>query len=214
MAGLNNKEVKFAYADSSTIYNQATKLENIIYFIKNGGINIGDTSISNYITKVSELLNDKNYIRDIELDYILTDYPTKTEVEEALANLVNSAPEMLDTLNELAKAIDDNPNFAADIAEELAKKVDKVEGMGLSENDYSDEEKQKLENLRAYITDVLIGRVQTLEDKVDIVENKPAYDITDENIEDWNDAGEKVDRLANVAYSRLRRFNQNTTKFI
>jgi len=75
------------------------------------------------------------------LDSILTDYPTKTEVEEALANLVNSAPEMLDTLYELAKAIDDNPNFAADIAEELAKKVDKIEGMGLSENDYSDEEK-------------------------------------------------------------------------
>ncbi len=217
MAGLNNKEVKFAYADSSTIYNQATKLENIIYFIKNGGINIGDTSISNYITKVSELLNDKNYIRDIELDYILTDYPTKTEVEEALANLVNSAPEMLDTLNELAKAIDDNPNFAADIAEELAKKVDKVEGMGLSENDYSDEEKQKLENLRAYITDVLIGRVQTLEDKVDIVENKPAYDITDENIEDWNDAGEKVDRLANVAftadYGDLINTPQNLSEF-
>lgn len=201
MAGLNNKEVKFAYADSSTIYNQATKLENIIYFIKNGGINIGDTSISNYITKVSELFNDKGYIRDIELDSILLDYPTKTEVEEALANLVNSAPEMLDTLYELAKAIDDNPNFAADIAEELAKKVDKIEGMGLSENDYSDEEKQKLENLRAYITDVLIGRVQTLEDKVDIVENKPAYDITSENIEDWNDAGEKVDRLVDVAFS-------------
>ena len=217
MAGLNNKEVKFAYADSSTIYNQATKLENIIYFIKNGGINIGDTSISNYITKVSELLNDKNYIRDIELDSILTDYPTKTEVEEALANLVNSAPEMLDTLYELAKAIDDNPNFAADIAEELAKKVDKIEGMGLSENDYSDEEKQKLENLRAYITDVLIGRVQTLEDKVDIVENKPAYDITSENIEDWNDAGEKVDRLANVAftadYNDLINTPQNLSEF-
>ena len=217
MAGLNNKEVKFAYADSSIIYNQATKLENIIYFIKNGGINIGDTSISNYITKVSELLNDKNYIRDIELDSILTDYPTKTEVEEALANLVNSAPEMLDTLYELAKAIDDNPNFAADIAEELAKKVDKIEGMGLSENDYSDEEKQKLENLRAYITDVLIGRVQTLEDKVDIVENKPAYDITSENIEDWNDAGDKVDRLANVAftadYNDLINTPQNLSEF-
>lgn len=217
MAGLNNKEVKFAYADSSTIYNQATKLENIIYFIKNGGINIGDTSISNYITKVSELFNDKGYIRDIELNSILLDYPTKTEVEEALANLVNSAPEMLDTLYELAKAIDDNPNFAADIAEELAKKVDKIEGMGLSENDYSDEEKQKLENLRAYITDVLIGRVQTLEDKVDIVENKPAYDITSENIEDWNDAGEKVDRLANVAftadYNDLINKPQNLSEF-
>ena len=217
MAGLNNKEVKFAYADSSTIYNQATKLENIIYFIKNGGINIGDTSISNYITKVSELLNDKNYIRDIELDSILLDYPTKTEVEEALANLVNSAPEMLDTLYELAKAIDDNPNFAADIAEELSKKVDKVEGMGLSENDYSDEEKQKLENLRAYITDVLIGRVETLENKVDVVENKPAYDITSENIEDWNDAGEQVDRLANVAftadYNDLINKPQNLSEF-
>ena len=218
MAGLNNKEVKFAYADSSTIYNQATKLENIIYFIKNGGINIGDTSISNYITKVSELFNDKGYIRDIELNSILLDYPTKTEVEEAVNNLFSRIAggdidgNIVDTLYELSVALQDDPEFATHILESITQinealqnlvdnKVDKVPGMGLSENDYSDEEKQKLENLRAYIVNTLIGRVQTLEDKVDIVENKPAYDITSENIEDWNDAGEKVDRLANVAFT-------------
>ena len=44
-------------------------------------------------------------------------------------------------------------------------------------------------------------RVGTLEEKVEVIENKPAYNITDENIEDWNDAGQKVDQLVNVAFS-------------
>jgi hypothetical protein len=44
--------------------------------------------------------------------------------DEAVANLVNGAPELLDTLNELAAALDDNPNVIADLQDIAAGKQD------------------------------------------------------------------------------------------
>jgi antitoxin component YwqK of YwqJK toxin-antitoxin module len=52
--------------------------------------------------------------------------------DEAVANLVNGAPELLDTLNELAAALDDNPNVIADLQEVAAGKQDTlVAGTGI-----------------------------------------------------------------------------------
>ena len=51
----------------------------------------------------------------------------KTEVETAVAGLVDSAPETLNTLNELAAALGDDPNFATTIATEVGKKVNSSE---------------------------------------------------------------------------------------
>jgi hypothetical protein len=44
--------------------------------------------------------------------------------DQKVADLVDSAPEMLDTLNELAAAIADNPNYATDVANLVATKAD------------------------------------------------------------------------------------------
>jgi hypothetical protein len=70
------------------------------------------------------------------------EYQTKTRVsqtiEAAIAALVNSAPSTLDTLNELAAALGDDPNFATTIVNSLGNKVDKVAGYGLSKNDLTD----------------------------------------------------------------------------
>jgi len=65
-------------------------------------------------------------------------------VKTAIANLVNSSPEALDTLYELSKALGNDPNFAESVAKEIGKKVDKVEGKVLSSNDYTDADKEKL----------------------------------------------------------------------
>ena len=72
---------------------------------------------------------------------------TNEEVDSKIAALVNSAPETLDTLNELAEALGNDPNFATTIATQLGNKVDKVDGKGLSTNDYTDEDKDKLSNI-------------------------------------------------------------------
>jgi hypothetical protein len=49
----------------------------------------------------------------------LTGYATEQFVNTAVSNLVNSAPGTLDTLNELAMALGNNPNFATSIATRL-----------------------------------------------------------------------------------------------
>lgn len=59
-------------------------------------------------------------------------------ISTAINDLINGAPGALDTLNELAQALGDDPNFAATITNELANKVDKVSGKGLSDNDFTD----------------------------------------------------------------------------
>ena len=72
---------------------------------------------------------------------------TETYVNNKVAGLVGSAPETLDTLNELAAALGGDANFATTVANQIGTKVDKVDGKGLSANDYTDAEKAKLEGI-------------------------------------------------------------------
>ena len=67
------------------------------------------------------------------------DLTTKKYVDDKIAGLVNSAPETLDTLNELATALGDDPNFATTMTTTLGNKVDKVDGKTLSTNDLTNE---------------------------------------------------------------------------
>lgn len=52
-----------------------------------------------------------------------SDYATETYVDTAVSNLVNSAPATLDTLNELASALGNDPNFATTVATNIGNKV-------------------------------------------------------------------------------------------
>lgn len=48
---------------------------------------------------------------------------TETYVNNAVAGIVDSAPETLNTLNELAQALGDDPNFATTVSTEIGKKA-------------------------------------------------------------------------------------------
>lgn len=48
---------------------------------------------------------------------------TESYVNTAVANLVDTAPTTLDTLNELAAALGDDPNFATTVTNSLAAKA-------------------------------------------------------------------------------------------
>ena len=69
---------------------------------------------ANYITKVSELLND-------------SDFQNAEQVEAAIQKIIGSAPEVLDTLAEIAKALGDDPNFAATMTAKLTELENKLE---------------------------------------------------------------------------------------
>ncbi|WP_077856622.1 hypothetical protein, partial [Clostridium beijerinckii] len=69
---------------------------------------------------------------------------TKDEVLQKISELINNAPNVLDTFKEIADALGNDPNFATTMTTMLAGKVDKVSGKGLSTNDYTDTEKANL----------------------------------------------------------------------
>lgn len=71
----------------------------------------------------------------------------KKYTDDAVAGLVDSSPDTLNTLNELAAALGDDPNFATTVASQIGAKVDKVDGKGLSTNDYTTAEKNKLSGI-------------------------------------------------------------------
>lgn len=60
-----------------------------------------------------------------DLNTILAGYATDAELSAAVAALVDTAPGTLDTLNELAAALGDDPNFAATITGQIAAKAGK-----------------------------------------------------------------------------------------
>ena len=69
---------------------------------------------ANYITKVSQLENDSHY-------------QNAEQVEAAIQKIIGSAPEVLDTLGEIAKALGDNPNFATTMTQKLTELTTKLE---------------------------------------------------------------------------------------
>lgn len=69
---------------------------------------------ANYITKVSQLENDSNY-------------QNAEQVEAAIQKVIGSAPGVLDTLEEIAKALGDDPNFATTITNKLTELKDIID---------------------------------------------------------------------------------------
>lgn len=89
---------------------------------------------------------------DAEDNNIKDTYSTKEYVTQKISELVNSAPGTLDTLNEIAAALNNDSNFATTIITQLGTKVDKVEGKQLSTEDFTAALKTSLENLPGEIS--------------------------------------------------------------
>lgn len=68
-----------------------------------------------------------------QIEEALTSYATETYVGEKIADLVNSAPEALDTLNELASALGNDPNLSATIATHIGELQSKVGDSSVSD---------------------------------------------------------------------------------
>ena len=85
-------------------------------------------------SKTSQLTNDSGFLTSTDISnkadkattlsgYGITDAYTKTQVDKKVSDLVNSAPETLDTLNELASALGNDPNFATTVANQIGTKA-------------------------------------------------------------------------------------------
>lgn len=86
-----------------------------------------DSDLSGKTT--SDLTEGTNlYYTDTRVDnYLSTNsYATQTYVDTQVAGIVDTAPETLNTLNELAAALGDDPNFATTVSTQIGTKQDQL----------------------------------------------------------------------------------------
>lgn len=94
---------------------------------------------ANHITKVSELLND-------------SDFQNSEQVDAAIQKIIGSAPEVLDTLAEIAKALGDDPNFAATMTAKLTELENKLTAEKNLREQGDDNLQQSFTNLSTTLT--------------------------------------------------------------
>lgn len=102
--------------------------------------------------KIGDIVYDLAAKFDAEDNNIKDTYSTKEHVTQKISELVNSAPGTLDTLNEIAAALNNDSNFATTIITQLGTKVDKVKGKQLSTEDFTAALKTSLESLPGEIS--------------------------------------------------------------
>lgn len=123
-------------------------INNLIDYKRTNDAKVSD--LKDNTTNLSTNKADKTYV-DTELGkkYNKEEVYTKQEVLKKVEDLIGAAPEVLNTLGKLAGALDNDPNFATNIINLLAEKVDKIAGKGLSDENYSLIEKNKLSSVEA-----------------------------------------------------------------
>jgi hypothetical protein len=144
------------------------------------------TDTENRITTVENNKSEKTYV-DTELNkrYLKTETYNKTETDQRIQMVVDAAPEALDTLKEIANALNNDPDFAATITTALSKKVDKVDGKQLSTEDYTTTEKQKL----AGIEEGANKYVHPATHPATMITTDSTHEfVEDGDISNWNDA--------------------------
>lgn len=110
------------------------------------GIPAQDTTYGLATTSANGLMSSTDKTK---IDASYTSAQVDTAIAAAIATLIDSSPDALNTLNELAAALGDDPNFATTITNALANKVDKIAGKGLSTNDFTTALLDKLNGITA-----------------------------------------------------------------
>lgn len=110
--------------------------------------------------------------------YGITDAMTTTQINNRFQQLIGAAPEAIDTLEELADALNNDPDFAATITTSLSGKVDKVTGKGLSTNDFTDVYKNKVNSsVQCSAYDNIVVVTQDEYDALESPDSRTLYQI-------------------------------------
>lgn len=70
-----------------------------------------------------------SYVKKSELENSIRDFQTAEQVDSRVKSIIGSAPEALDTLQELSAALGDDPNFATTVANKLSDTDKKIESV-------------------------------------------------------------------------------------
>jgi hypothetical protein len=97
----------------------------------------GDQGLSGVISVTSPITNSGTST-EANIGINLSAYYTSSQVDTAIAAVIDAAPGTLNTLNELAAAINDDASYAATMTTALGNKQDKVSGVSDTEIGYLD----------------------------------------------------------------------------
>lgn len=130
---VNNKWVPINKDQNTQQDKDITSLENRCTALENNKVDK-----TNYNKFVTESITAHNSLNKNKADksttlagYGITDVYTKTQtnsqIDTKIAELVNQAPETLNTLDELAAALGDDPNFATTVTELIGTKANSTD---------------------------------------------------------------------------------------
>ncbi|MEW9093933.1 MAG: hypothetical protein AB2417_02525 [Clostridiaceae bacterium] len=180
-----------------------------------------DLEIGNLKVRTTNLENkkaEKTYV-DTELNkrYLKEQVFTKEEVLQKIEDIIGTAPEALDTLQEIAKALNNDADFAGTMTNELSKKVDKVVGKQLSTEDYTTVEKNKLAGVEQGANKYIHPSTHSADI---IVENLNKRFVSDTEKANWNaketptGAQAKADNALKIAKEYTDTHDSNEVKHI
>ncbi len=120
---------------------------------------------------------------------------TREEVLQKIKDIIGTAPEALDTLQEIAKALNNDADFAGTMTRQLTTKVDKAEGKQLTDENYTLAEKNKL----AKVENEANKYIHPANHSVDIIVDNPNKRFTNDaekskNLESYNKKHEHVNK--------------------
>lgn len=125
-----------AYTHSQSPHAPANAQANVIEKVSVNGsaLNVAEKGVNVTVpTKVSQLTNDSAFVTDSALT--AKGYQTANDVDTRIQGVVGAAPEALDTLAEIATALNNNADFAGTMTTELAKKANTADFVEMSNTD-------------------------------------------------------------------------------
>lgn len=131
IAGLQN-ESKVAVEKKDSLLSENTKASQTIEQIET--LIQSSTDLKNRLEEIIASGDLGKYVTDPKLQNILTSYATKDDLSKI---------DLTEKLTEYAKTVDVNKQVAS-LTSLIDNKVDKVDGYGLSKNDYTDVDKAKV----------------------------------------------------------------------
>lgn len=142
LSGVLSREI--SKQDYETL-SDTEKKNGTIYYVTDDDYTLSiDSSLSSTSKNPIQNKAVSNKFSEIETSISSAKSETKTYTDTKIANLINGAPETLDTLKEVADAIESNKSVEEALNKAITNKVDKVNGKVLSSNDYTTIEKNKL----------------------------------------------------------------------
>jgi hypothetical protein len=119
-----------------------------------------NTRVSNAEIRITNVENDK-----VDKDKVYT----KEEVLQKISDLINGSPQTLDTLNEIATALGNDPNFSTTIINLLGNKVDKITGKSLISDLEWGSIKNEIDNAR--------GTFQNIDERLQSIDGGNSSDM-------------------------------------